>query len=266
MRVPHCDADTMTSFRQWLYIDFKRTAIVLTGQHRILPFTIVKLWIFAEAYKISLLQDMAMELLRRQGRVRFPPTHPSRMSYILKHTKKGSKLRTWYIDQISAKEMCSTTLDPTFQHWDQDAMQELLQSLYRKAKDVPDGSTPYKFRVPDPCAYHVHEENHDLQPGAPTRGTQHAAFATYLRPQENLLESILLPVHPALPVHWRSPGTQEIPLDVFQSISAQSEYCTKSFEELRLEDYELGLNIPRPDGCGSSEDWSHLKPLTECAE
>lgn len=202
-------------------------------------FLLIKLWVLADRFKVRYLQVMIIEMLQEQLRSSPNSLTPVRLGFVFRRTPYGSTLRSWHIDAFAADYSLSRTPSNHFGYWDYDALRELIMVLCMQS--LPNGEVLQRNRRDYACSYHVHAENEDLPSTLTPRGTRYSPYRTDMRP---LLSRGVFNYDQWYWSYANAEAKTDVALNAFHTITAQPEYAKKSLEELRIEDYDLGLLGP----------------------
>lgn len=116
---------------------------------------LLRLWIFAEAHQIPLLQNEVLSFLHKKLATEARIT-TNVIQYLYEHTSPTSPLRRYYMEAVARKGKAASHLAPDqVGSWPRAALIDVMRITW-----VTGGGacTNVKFRAWDLCQYHVHEE------------------------------------------------------------------------------------------------------------
>lgn len=155
IKLTEYDYQTVACFVYWCY-----TRRVMPDDNGQMPpyRRLARLWVFADAFLVPLLQDQCCDLILRRMGESWRAPRPSTINWIYEHTQAGSKLRKCLITCIG--KISSADEYFSFSEFNQEVLVDLLRISWNPEYKK---HSRQEFMAWDPCQFHVHEPSEICQ-------------------------------------------------------------------------------------------------------
>ena len=155
IKLPAQDPSIFETFSLWLYT---RRFVNPVGEDDVTQVTLnklMKLWVFAEAHQIPLLQNEVLDFIHKKLLTE-TKIASNVLQYLYEHTSSYSALRKYYIEALARKGNAAYHLAADqVKTWPRAALIDVLKITWAEAGGL---RTNAEVRAWDFCQYHVHEE------------------------------------------------------------------------------------------------------------